>query len=154
MPQSAKRMREPATRSLTVLETSNSPGLAVAATRDPMCRATADLGARHFDLPSMQTSADLDTELVPCFNNVQSAMNRASRSIEGGEEPITGGINLAASKPSELSPNHGVMLLEKLYPGTIAETVSELCRAGNVREKQGREDMVRLWSWQQKPSIL
>jgi hypothetical protein len=113
-------------------------------TRSDVQSDSADLGARHFDLPSMQTSADLDTELVPSFNNIQSTSNRASRSIEGGEESITGGINLAASKSSELSPNHGVMPLEKLYPSTIAQTVSELCRADNVRKKQSREDAVRL----------
>ncbi len=113
-------------------------------TRSDVQSDSADLGARHFDLPSMQTSADLDTELVPSFNNIQSTANRASRSIEGGEESITGGINLVASISSELSPNHGVMSLEKLYPSTIAETVSELCRADNVRKKQSREDAVRL----------
>jgi hypothetical protein len=114
-------------------------------TRPDMQSDTADLGARHLDLPGMQTSADFDPELVTSSDNIQSATNRASRSIEGDEEPITCGINLAASKPSDLSPNHGVMPLEKLLPGTIAETGSELCRAGNVREKQGSEDSVRLW---------
>jgi hypothetical protein len=68
-------------------------------TRPDVQSDTANLRTHHLDLPSMQTSAYLDSQLLPSSNNTKSAPNRSSRSIEGCKESITGGINLAASKP-------------------------------------------------------
>ena len=46
----------------------------------------------------MHAGADLEPDCAHAVDDRLSAANRAGRAIEGGEEPVTGGINLATTK--------------------------------------------------------
>src|SRR5262245_11222431 len=83
-PRSRKRRPEPATRSLTVLDTSTSPGAALAATLAPMWTARPETrSSRSSTSPSR---AHLQAQRVDAFAHGTRAADGAGRSVEGGKE--------------------------------------------------------------------
>ncbi len=65
--------------------------------------------SHHFALARMKSGAHVDAELVHCLRDGARTANPACRTIEGGEEPIARGINLAATIVIQLA-THGLMM--------------------------------------------
>jgi hypothetical protein len=63
--------------------------------------------------------------------------------FEGGEEPVTGRVELPALEPGELAADDRVMPLKQLSPGRVAQSGRQLRRADDVREEDGREHPLR-----------
>ena len=131
---------EPATRSLTVLETSTSPGPASEEMRAPIETAMPTI------LPSL-------TSHSPVWRPARTSRPiAAQRLAEGGggldgprgpiecrEEPVPGRVELAAMESGELATDDRVMALEQLTPGGVSEPRRELRRAHDVGEQDRRE---------------
>src|SRR5881397_1395711 len=103
-PRSSNAIPEPATRSLTVLETSTSPGCACDATRAPVWTAMPAT------LPSTSSHSPV-CELAHAGGDRRRAANRAGRPVEGCEEAVAGGIDLDAAITEQLPAHELVMLL-------------------------------------------
>ena len=94
-------MSDPTTRSLTVPETSTSPGPAIAPnTSGDVDGQPAEVVSSHFALPGVKPGSDLDPERFDCFDNGTSAPYCAGRAVEGGEKTISGRLDLAAAEVS------------------------------------------------------
>ena len=97
-PRSSNSIPEPATRSLTVLDTTTSPARAFAATRAPMCTAMPrDLAVHDLALTRVQPARTSSPSRTPVDDGARAA-DRARRSVEGGEEPVAGRIDLAPAE--------------------------------------------------------
>ncbi len=137
-------MPEPATRSLTVLETSTSPGAASEAMRAPVCTAIpATFPSTSSHSPGVQSGPHLESELAHRLDDGAGTPDRPCRPVETGEEAIACGVHLPAAEARELAAHDRMVVLEQLTPGAIAERGSTLTRADNVGEKHGREDALR-----------
>ena len=144
VPRSSNWSPEPATRSLTVLETSTSPGAASDETRASIETAMpADLAVRDFAFAGVEPGPDL--ELEPPATNRGSRRPQAplGQVLERGENPSSGGVELAALEPCELSSDDRVVPLEQRPPGRVAEPRRQLRRADDVREEDRRQHPLR-----------
>jgi hypothetical protein len=66
------------------------------------------------------------------------------RTVEGGEKPIAGCLDLATTKSSEFAANHSVVAIEKIAPTAVAKRGRFLRRADYVREEHCSENAVGL----------
>src|SRR5207302_926921 len=103
-------------------------------------RDSCHLPVDEFALPGVQPRPHLESELVHPLDDGTRTPDRARRTIETCEEAIAGGVHLSAPEAHELTPHKGVMLLEQLTPGAIAERGGTLTRTDDVREEHSRED--------------
>ena len=95
-------------------------------------------------LAGVDARTDVDAELPQRVADRERAADGARRTVERGEEPVAGGVDLAAAKPLELAPNRGVVRAEELAPAAIAELHGPLRRADDVGEENRGEDAVGL----------
>ena len=115
MPRSANARPEPTTRSLTVRETSTSPGPASAAIRAPMWTASPRMSSPDpLDLARMQAGPDLETERPDAVHDRERAPNGASRPVERGEEAITRRRHLTPAEASELLAHDRMVGLQEV----------------------------------------
>ena len=78
-----------------MLETSTSPGPASDEMRAPVETAIpAILPSRDLALAGVETGADLDPECRERIADRGGGLDSAGRPVEGGEEPVTGGVEL------------------------------------------------------------
>src|SRR5882724_4260321 len=139
-PRSRNSTSEPATRSLTVLETSTSPGSASAAMPAPMCTAIPpSLSVYELALPGVEPDPHCDPERVSGVADRAGAADRAGGPIEAGEEAVSCGIELTAAVPNELPSDQGVIALDQFAPSGIAEIHCLLCRVDDLQEEHRRD---------------
>src|SRR2546425_7154610 len=143
-PRSSKARPEPATRSLTVLETSTSPGWEWEATRAPVCTAMPATLPSMLALACVQAGTHLETQLRHRLNDRAGASNPPRGTVEGGEEAVPGRVHLAAAEAYKLAAHELVVALEELAPGAVSQLGRPLARADDVGEEDGREDAVWL----------
>src|SRR3954468_14708637 len=103
VPRSLKRRPEPATKSLTVLDTQN---LASTGKR-PNPRAyvnsdTADIVTDHFALACMKSSTDLDAERLDLIGYGASAADATRRAIKSCKKAIAGRLHLTATERASI----------------------------------------------------
>jgi len=117
-------MPEPATRSLTVLETRISRfGLGGDAGAD-VHRDPSDLAVQHLALPGVQARPDLQPQFPHGLGDGQSAADRPRRSVETGQEPVAGRIDLPTAETHQLTAHQGVVAPQQFPPGPVPQ-----CRA-------------------------
>ncbi len=104
-----------------------------------MHRNPGDLQAGRLGLSGMQAGPDRDAQPGDCRDNPISGANRLGRLTKGGEEPISGGIDLSPTEPAELSANRGVVRRHEPPPGLVPEAGGQLGRPHDVREQDCRQ---------------
>jgi hypothetical protein len=97
------------------------------------CDAT-ELATHYLTFARVNTGPHPDTQIFNCIDSRSGASNGPSRSVECGEEAITGGINLATTITLELLAYGVVVMTEKLFPPTITDFRRKLGGADNIRE--------------------
>jgi len=70
------------------------------------------------------------------------ATDGARGTVEGGEEPVAGGVDLLSPEPLELSAYRGVVALDHVAPRTVSERGSPFGGADDVGEHHGGEHTV------------
>src|SRR6478672_4797786 len=91
----------------------------------------------------MQPSPDLELERTERVADRRRREYRSRRPVKCGEESVACRIELASLKAGELAPYDGVVLLQQLPPGRIAERGGPFGRADDVREEDGRQNALR-----------
>src|SRR6266508_155260 len=90
-------------------------------------------------LARVQTSANLEAKVAHRVDDRVSAADRSCWTIEGGEEPVAGGVELTAAEAGELPTHTRVVLREQLAPAAVAELGQLRRRADDVGEEHRRQ---------------
>src|SRR5207253_6803113 len=105
-----------------------------------------DVVAGELDLARMHPRPDLQAERQHGLGDGLRAPDGPSRPVEGGEEPIAGGVDLPPSEPFDQGTNSLVMGIEQFSPAAIPQRGRLLRRANDVSEQNGRKHPVEFWS--------
>src|SRR5688572_422366 len=81
----------------------------------------AELVADDLALAGMHAGADLDASRARCVAHGGCAADGARGAVEGGEEAVARGINLATAVMLEVLPHERLKTLEELAPFAVAE---------------------------------
>src|SRR5215472_15219787 len=103
---------------------------------------SARIVLRQLDLAGMHADAHWNVEPMQLIANGAGAVNRARRSVEGGQETVAQGLHLLAAEPRKLLAHRFVMSVEKVAPCPMALGVGAPCRVDDVREHDGGEHTV------------
>src|SRR3954447_19592301 len=103
-----------------------------------------ELVADHLAFARVHARPDLEPQPADRLDGCLRAANSAGRPVERREEPVAGGVQLAAPESLELAANGGVMCFEELAPAPVAEFGRALGRTVDVREEHGCQHAVRL----------
>src|SRR6266702_3864863 len=144
-PRSSKPIPDPATRSLTVLETSTSLAAACEATRAPVWTA----------MPPVLLSTSTHSPVCSPARISRPSSRRLSRiaqaqwipragAVERREETIASRVHLPSTEPRELAADDLVVFLEEFPPCPVAEVGSMGGRIDDIGEQHGREHPIRL----------
>jgi hypothetical protein len=97
---------------------------------DPSHVATA-----AFDLPEVDSAADLEVQLSDRPADGVGAGERPSRGVEEDEEPVAGGVDLLTTAPADLAAHVLMVALEELAPAMVAEIDRALSGTHDVGEE-------------------
>jgi hypothetical protein len=89
-------------------------------------------------LSNVQAHPDRDAQLPDCRDDRLGCTNRLGRLVEGGEEPVSSGIDLSTMEPMELSANRSVVRRHKSLPRPIPEADGQVRRPDDIREEDCR----------------
>src|SRR5436309_410353 len=120
-PRSSNWIPEPATRSLTVLETSTSPGSAWDATRAPVDCDARNLAVDELAFTGVQAGAHVEAETADRLRDRTRAADRTRGAVERREEAVAGSVDLDTAITRELSTHELVVLLEQLAPPAVPD---------------------------------
>ena len=123
-------MPEPATKSLTVLETRTSP--------------TADVAVLEFTLTRVQSCAHLYPQARGVGDDGAGASYGARRTVEDCERTISDHVNLAPSEPLCLFVYVRTQTMDKFLPAFFSESFGVLLRVNDSREEHCGEHSIRL----------
>src|SRR5437899_9899961 len=132
MPRSRNPIPEPATRSLTVLETSTSPGAAWAATRAPMWTAMPPTFPSISSHSPVWRPARTSMPSSHAIRDRAGAADRPSGAVEAGEESVPGRVELLPAEAGELGADVGVVGGDQRAPAPVAQLGGLLRRADDV----------------------
>ena len=107
-------------------------------------REPADPLAPHLHLTGVHAGADRDPDARERVTDRAGAADRATGSVEGGEEPVAGGVDLAPAEPGQLLAHDRVVLVEERAPPGVAELGGPRGRAHDVGEEHRGEPPVRV----------
>ena len=88
----------------------------------------------HLALACMQSGSHFDPQFADRGRDGGRALDRASRTIKGGEDAIARRVDLPTSKPTERVPHQGVVALEDITPPPVAEVGGTFGGTDDVRE--------------------
>jgi hypothetical protein len=74
----------------------------------------------------MQARPDRDAQLRDCGDDCVGGAHCLGRLIKGGKEAVSGGIELSASEPAELSANRSVMGRHQPLPRLVTESDGQI----------------------------
>src|SRR5439155_8067347 len=118
------------------------PGLRHHASRhvdgDPTDVFTAELA-----LTGVDAGPDLEPKSLRGFREAFRTADRTRRTIERSNEPVAGGVHLAASQALERQAKQTVVLVEQIAPAAVAHPSSRLRRRDNVGKEQRAEHAIR-----------
>jgi hypothetical protein len=60
------------------------------------------------------------------------------RLVKGGEEPVSGGVDLSTTEPAELAANRGVVARHEPLPRPVSEPDGQFGRPHDIREEDCR----------------
>jgi hypothetical protein len=95
--------------------------------RDP-----GDLAVVQLALAGVKTGAHPEADRLDRIASGGRRLDRPSRPVEGGEEPVAGGVELEAADSAQLTPDEGVVARQRVASGCVAEVGRELGRADDV----------------------
>jgi len=98
----------------------------------------ADLLVGGLGLSGMQARPDRDAQFGDCRDDRFGGANRLGRLVKGGEEPVSGGIDLSTTEPVELSANRSVVSRHELLPRPVPEPDGQVARPHDIREEDRR----------------
>ena len=141
-PRSSNGIPEPTTRSLTVPDTSTSPGRALAPTRAPMCTAMPPTSLPITSIspvcrPLRTSRPNCGARGVPDRGR---ASDRAGGPVERREEAVAHRLHRAAAEARQLAPDRRLDRLEHVAPAAVAQLRRALGRVDDVGEHHRRED--------------
>jgi hypothetical protein len=96
----------------------------------------------QFTFPGVQTGAYLQAELAEAVSDRDRAADRAARTVEGGEHPVTERLDQPPTVSLHLVAHELVVFLQQRAPGSIAELSRTPGRADNVGKEDGGEHAV------------
>ena len=103
-------------------DTSTSSAPASDMMRAAVCTASPRTRAGHdLDLSGVQPGADGEAQLARGLDHRLGAGHSASRSIEDGEQPVAGGVDLAASVSVQLGLHALEMPSQQVPPRGVAD---------------------------------
>jgi hypothetical protein len=103
-----------------------------------------DLVVPELDLPGVQAGPDREPERGHAAGDRARAPDRPGRAVEGGEEAIARGVDLAPPEAPELAADEVVVSVEEVSPAAIPEGGGLLRGADDVGEEDGRQYPVGL----------
>ena len=103
-------------------------------------RDATDLLTGRLDLAHVHACSDLDPVALEVPLDRERALDGIRRLLEGGEEPVAGGVDLAAVEALEPGADDPMVRLDHLVPSAIAELGRQLGRPDDVREQDRRQD--------------
>jgi protein kinase-like protein len=101
-----------------------------------------DRVAGHLDLTGVQARPDLDAERLYAADGGGRAPDGAARTVEHGEEAVTGRVDLAPPETGQLTAHERVVALEQVPPRPVAVLDREPGRPHDVGEQDGGQDPV------------
>ena len=84
-------------------------------------RDAADVVAAELDLAGVGAGPDLDAERAEGGDDLDGAANGAGGPVEGGDEAVTGRVDLPTAEAGQLASHHGVVGVEERAPALVAE---------------------------------
>lgn len=93
---------------------------------------------------SVNSMSDPETRSCTVRDDLERALNGTRGTIEGGDEPITGRVDLATAVPHQLASHCCIVGVEQTVPAFVPDRCGPLCRADDVGVQDCREDAVRL----------
>jgi hypothetical protein len=98
--------------------------------RDP-----AELRADAFDFTGVNAGSNLDPEGTERAHDVDCALHGIERLLEGDQEAIAGGIDLASAVAPDLRADNRVVALHQSAPTRVADLGQPLGRLDDVGEQ-------------------
>ena len=90
----------------------------------------------------MDAGADLQPDRRHRPDDCRRASHRAGGAVEGGQEPVSGRIDLPTTKSGQLFADERMVPFEQVPPGSIADRARVLRRADDVGEHDGGEHAI------------
>src|SRR5215210_148919 len=109
-----------------------------------MHRDAADLLADQLAFTGVQAGPDLEVERPHALHDRARAPHCTSGAVEDREEAVAARVDLAATKTRQLTPHHGVVILQNVTPATVANLDGVLRGADDIREENRGEYPVGL----------
>ena len=94
----------------------------------------ADVVAAQLALAGVQPDADRQAQLAQLLDDVAAAADRPRRAVEGGQEAVADGLDLAPAPAAQLVADDPVVVLELGAPAPVAQPGQVLGRADDVGE--------------------
>src|SRR4051794_9839857 len=79
------------------------------------------LAVDELALARVEAGANIDAELPNAVDDRPRAADRPRRAVEGSEEAVSRGVDLAAARACELPADDGVVALEQFSPAAVAQ---------------------------------
>lgn len=105
-----------------------------------MNRNTSHVAIPYLDLPCVKTGAKRQTDLPGCGFERQGTADRATRTIEGRQNAVAGGLDQIASVLLHHVPGDLIVTVKHVAPCKIAGGNGAACGADNVSEKDGGQN--------------
>src|SRR5688572_15660093 len=93
------------------------------------------LGANHFALAGVDTGTNVEAKPSDALGHGARSADRTRRTVEGRQEAVTGGVDLASAIPRELAADDVVVRPEEVGPAAIAELGRPTGRVDDVGEE-------------------
>jgi hypothetical protein len=90
-------------------------------------------------LPGVQTATDLEAERLNSLPDCAGTANRAGGAVEGRQETIAGGVDLAPAMLLQYLADFAMERPEQFAPRTIAKFRNALGRAHDIGKQHGRQ---------------
>src|SRR2546423_14547095 len=94
---------------------------------------SAHLPVRELALARVQPGAELEPEAAHAVADRPRGADRARRPVEGGEEAVAGGVDLAAAEAHELCADGGLVRPSELAAAPVAALGGPLALAADLR---------------------
>src|SRR4051794_8881776 len=93
----------------------------------------ADVVVDELDLAGVHANPDVELECLDAIADRGRAAQRSDCALEGGNEPVTGCVDLVSAEALEERTDESVVLGEELPPAHIAEPARRRGRVDDVR---------------------
>jgi hypothetical protein len=105
----------------------------------------ADLLSPHFHFAGVHANPGREPDTSQVVTESAGAADRATRPVEGGQEAIAGGVDLASTEPCQVPAHDRVVLVEERAPAGVTECGGSRGGIHDVGEENGGELSVRIW---------